>query len=216
VRVSRADVTAPKESEEDTLLRKFALVAAAFMLLFATLAHAQQVDVAVGLATLGSSSPASGGLNFQQPAEKGGSHINLSVDIVGFGHRRLGLSAETSFRLREASYAGYETYRPILTDVNAFFQPRLSKKLGLDLMAGVGVASNRFNLTSSCNLPGCINYTSSYHFMEDFGGGIRYYVWHNLFVRPEIRYYHIQNNVEFHSDNLVRVGASIGFTLGRD
>ncbi|HWY22159.1 MAG TPA: outer membrane beta-barrel protein [Candidatus Acidoferrum sp.] len=195
---------------------KFALTATACIVLFATLTHAQQVDVAVGLGTIVSSSPASGGLNFQQPAEKGGSYITVSGDLVGFGHRRLGLSLETSFRKRQANYAGYETYRPILTDVNAFFQPRLSKKLGLDLMAGVGVASNRFNLTSSCNIPGCINYTSSNHFMEDFGGGVRYYVWRHVFVRPEARYYHIQNNVEFHSNSVVRVGASIGYTIGPD
>ena len=168
----------------------------------------------MGLSTVESSSPAIGGLNFQQPAEKGGSYINLSGDLVGFGHRRLGLSAETSFRSREANYAGYEKYRPILTDLNIFFQPRLSKKLGLDLMAGVGVASTRFNLPASCNLPGCINYTSSNHFMEDFGGGVRYYVWRHVFVRPEIRYYHIQNNAEFHSNNVVRIGASIGYTIG--
>jgi hypothetical protein len=52
--------------------------------------------------------------------------------------------------------------------------------------------------------------------MEDLGGGIRYYVWHHLFVRPEIHYYHIQNNVEFNTDNLFRVGASIGYTIGPD
>ena len=90
-----------------------------------------------------------------------------------------------------------KTYRPILTDVNAFFQPKLSKKLGLDFMAGIGIASNRFNLLGSCSIPGCVNYTSSNHFMEDLGVGVRYRFWHRLphiFVRPEAHYYHIQNN----------------------
>jgi hypothetical protein len=55
--------------------------------------------------------------------------------------------------------------------------------------------------------------------MEDLGGGVRYYVWHrlpNVYVRPEVHYYHIQNNVEFNSSNLFRVGASIGYTFGSE
>ena len=82
-------------------------------------------------------------------------------------------------------------------------------------MAGVGVASNRFTLLASCNIPGCTNYTGSNHFMEDLGFGVRYRFWHRLphvFVRPEAHYYHIQNNFEFNSSNVFRVGASIGYS----
>jgi hypothetical protein len=197
-------------------LGKFALTATACIVLLATLVHAQQIDVAVGGGTVMSSSPASGGLNFQQPGEKGGTYINVSGDLVGSGHRRLGVNVETAWRIHPANYDGYETYRPILTDFNALFQPRLGKKVGLDLMAGIGIASTRFNLSVSCNIPGCINYTSSNHFMEDLSGGVHYYVWRHVFVRPELHYYHIQNNVAFHSNNVVRVGASIGYTLGPD
>jgi opacity protein-like surface antigen len=202
-------------------LRKFALlVSACTVLLFSSLASAQQVDVMVGGGTLMSSSPNSDSVNFVPPTEKGGTYVGISGDYVGFKKRHLGLNAETAWRYHQANYPGNsETYRPILTDVNALFQPRVGKKLSLDLFAGVGVASTRFNLLASCNIPGCINYTSSNHFMEDLGGGIRYYVWHRLphvFVRPEVHYYHIQNNVEFHSPNVFRVGASIGYTIGAD
>jgi hypothetical protein len=196
-------------------LKKFALLASACsLLLFSTLSSGQQFDLAAGASTLMSSTPPVGILNFQPPSEKGGAYVNVSADFVGFRHKRLGLNIETAFRIHQADYAGYEKFRPILTDVNALFQPRLSDKLGLDLFAGVGIASNRFNLPTSCNIPGCINYTSSNHFMEHLGGGIRYYVWRQIFVRPEIHYYHIHNNVEFHSDNVFRVGASVGYTFG--
>ncbi len=30
--------------------------------------------------------------------------------------------------------------------------------------------------------------------MGDFGGGIRAYIWHNVFIRPEVRVYLINNN----------------------
>ena len=70
-------------------------------------------------------------------------------------------------------------------------------------------------------LSGCINYTSNNHFMEDLGGGIRYYVWHHFFVRPEVHYYHIQSTATqrqrwFNTNNVLRVGASIGYTIGAD
>ena len=196
-------------------MRKFALLAfASSVLLFSSLSFGQQFDVAVGISTLMTSTPSLGTVNFQPPAEKGGGYVSVSADFVGFRQKHLGLNVETAFRIHQTNYATYETFRPILTDVNVLFQPRLTDKLGLDLFAGVGIASNRFNLTNSCNIPGCINYTSSNHFMEDLGGGIHYYAWRHIFVRPEIHYYHIQNNVEFHSNNVFRVGASVGYTFG--
>jgi len=156
-------------------------------------------------------------VGFVPPNEKGGTYVGLGGDFIAFPHR-LGLNFETAWRHNQASYYGYENYRPFFSDVNVLFQPKLSKRFGLDIFAGVGIATNRFDLLSSCNSPGCINYTSSNHFMEDIGGGLRYRVWHRLprvFVRPEVHYYHIQNNVEFNSDSVFRVGASVGYTFNK-
>jgi hypothetical protein len=199
-------------------LRKFALLASVCaVLLFANFASAQQEDILVGGSILESLASPSDVVSFQPLTEKGGIYPSLGVDVVAFKHR-LGLNVETSWRYHQASYYGYENYRPILTDVNALFQPKLTKKIGLDLFAGVGIASNRFDLLGSCGSPGCINYASSNHFMEDLGGGLRYYVWHRLphiFVRPEGHYYHIQNNLGFNSNNVFRVGVSVGYTIGK-
>ena len=213
---------------EETVLRTFALVASACVIFFATLARAQeQVDIAVSGATLLSPAPNNDIANFQQPPEKAGIYPGVSVDILGYKqHRHLGLNFETSWRYHKANYPfNGETYRPIFSDVNLLFQPKLKYRggrFGLDLQAGIGIASTRFFLPNSAfcsdSASGCINYTSSNHFMEDMGLGIRYYVWHRLphiFVRPEIRYYHIQNNLEFSSDNVFKVGASLGYTFGR-
>jgi opacity protein-like surface antigen len=197
-------------------LRKFALLTSACaVLLFANFASAQQqLDFMLGGGTLMSSTPPTDVASFQRPAEKAGTYVSISGDVVGL-KRRIGLNIESSWRYRQAAYEGYETYRPILTDVNALFQPKLGKKVGLDLFAGIGIASNRFTILGSCSIPGgCVNYTSSNHFMEDLGGGIRYRVWRHFFVRPEVHYYRIQKNVEFNSDSVFRVGASIGYTFG--
>jgi hypothetical protein len=47
------------------------------------------------------------------------------------------------------------------------------------------------------------------------GFGIRYSLWRNFFIRPEANYYRIFNNT-FHSDNVVRLGASVGYTFHTD
>jgi opacity protein-like surface antigen len=195
-------------------LRKLALFAPVFaFLLFTHFASAQQIDAFLGGGTLLSSTNASSGL----PAEKGGLYINLGGDVVF--HKSFGVNVETAWRATQGVYlSGVENYRPILTDFNLLYQPHLGKKAGLDLMAGIGAGSTRFYQPGpSCS--GCINYVSTDHFMEHLGGGIRFYVWHHVFVRPEIHYYHIQNNNTaidngFSSNNVFRVGASIGYTFG--
>jgi hypothetical protein len=199
-------------------LRKFALFVSTSSVLLITFARAQQIDIAAGASTLLSPSTVSDAIKFQQPAEKSGAYINLSGDFVR-PKSRLGLQIEASWRNRRAIYPyNGETYRPFLSALNILYQPHVATKIGLDLMGGVGIASTRFYGldANSCSNPiiGCVNYTGSNHFMEDLGAGIRYYFWHNIFFRPEIHYYHIQNNVEFNSNNVFRVGASIGHTFG--
>ena len=192
----------------------------AFLLLaqsaFAQFSSDQQGDFFIGGGTLLSSSSSSNGSGL--PDEKGGTYLNIGGDAVFFRHR-LGINVETAWRATQASYvADVENYRPILTDFNLLYQPRLGKKIGLDLMGGIGAGATRYYAPGpSCS--GCANYVSTDHFMEHLGGGIRYYVWHHVFVRPEIHYYHIQNNNTvidngFSSNNVFRVGASVGYTLG--
>jgi hypothetical protein len=122
-----------------------------------------------------------------------------------------------AWRGSQGNYAGIGLpYRPILYDFNADYQPRLSKKVGADLFAGIGWQSTRFYSGNyTCSYFSCINYVSSNHFLIDAGAGIRYYFWGHVFVRPEIRYYNIHNNTaDFTSGNVFRAGGSIGYTIG--
>lgn len=208
-------------------MKKLALFAPVFAFLFFTQfasaqwASDQQVDFFVGGGTLlssGSSNLTSNSSGL--PAEKGGLYINLGGDAI-FLRPRLGINIETTWRGTQGVYVpSLLNYRPILTDFNLLWQPKLGKKVGLDLMAGIGPAATRYYEPGPSE-PGTYNYVSSDHFMEHLGGGIRYYPWHHIFIRPEVHYYHIQNNnlvssyeFNFNSDNVIRVGASIGFTLG--
>jgi hypothetical protein len=197
-------------------LRKTALLAVMSGFIFLTcLAQAQQGDAMFGGGTLVSSGScdASTGLC----PEKGGFYANLGADVIF--HKRLGFGFDADWRGGQGQYGGQggQPYRPILFDFNGVWQPRISKKVGADLMGGIGWQTTRFYLPYCTNGFTCNNYTSSNHFLVDIGGGIRYYVWGHVFLRPEARFYHILNNTDvFSSGNVVRVGASIGYTIGPD
>jgi len=199
-------------------LRKTALLAVMSGFIFLTcLAQAQQGDAMFGGGTLVSSGScdASTGLC----PEKGGFYANLGADVIF--HKRLGFGFDADWRGGQGQYGGQggQPYRPILFDFNGVWQPRISKKVGADLMGGIGWQSTRFyayNNSFSCYaLNSC--YSSSNHFLVDVGAGLRYYFLGHLFIRPEAHYYNILNNTDvFSSGNVIRVGASIGYTIGPD
>ena len=195
-------------------MRKFAFLAVVFSFLALTnLASAQQADAMLGFGTLMSSGSCDATLGVCP--EKGGLYTNISADVIF--HRRVGIAFDSTWRASQGAYggAGGQPFRPILFDFNADYQPRLGKKVGLDLMGGIGWQTTRFYLPYCTNAFTCNNYTSSNHFLVDVGAGLRYYVWGNFFVRPEARFYKINNNtVDFTSGNIVHVGASIGYTIG--
>jgi hypothetical protein len=84
------------------------------------------------------------------------------------------------------------------------------------LLAGIGGEDIRFYTPYlNCGyVTGCTNYLSSNHFLGDFGGGIRAYFWRDAFVRPEVRLYLINNNVEFSSGVATRYSISLGYSFG--
>jgi hypothetical protein len=200
-------------------LRKTALLAVICGFIFlASLSQGQQADAMLGFGTIMSSGSTACGANSCVIPEKGGLYPTISADVIF--HKRVGFNFEASWRARQGNYAGLGIpFRPILFDFNGVYQPHLSKKAGVDLMGGIGWQSTRFygyQPTSNCVFFGAC-YTSSNHFLVDVGGGIRYYVRGHIFVRPEAHFYHIVNNTsDFSSNNLVRVGASIGYTIGPD
>ena len=202
-------------------MRKLALLAVVSGFFFlACFAQAQQGDAMFGGGTIlsagASSCPITGGSCFIP--EKGGFYPSISGDVIF--HKRIGFAFETAWRGGQGDYAGLGVpYRPIIFAFNGDYQPKLSKKVGLDLLGGIGWQSTRFygyTNTSSCVYFGAC-YNSSNHFLVDVGGGLRYYFWGHVFIRPEAHYYHIVNNtVDFSNNDVIRVGASIGYTIGPD
>lgn len=201
-------------------MRKFACFATVLSVFaLARLASAQQADAMIGFGTLLSPSAKACYIdpNTGNPycPERGGLYTNISADVIF--HKRTGIGFDATWR-KLGDFGGLgQAYRPILFDFNGVYQPRLSKKVGADLFGGIGWQTTRFysyQPTYSCYVYAQC-YTSTNHFLVDLGAGVRYYAWGNLFVRPEVRFYHILNNGDvFTSGNVIRVGASIGYTIG--
>jgi len=180
--------------------------------LFASTAQAQQFDAAFGVGTITSSAATiKNGLYF--PSDNGGAYPAFSADFLL--RHRIGIEGELAWRASQALYGGSQPYRPLFYSFNAIWAPRLTKNLSAELLAGIGGEDVRFYGLVNCNnFFGCTTYSSSNHFMGDFGGGIRAYIWHNVFVRPEVRVYLINNNAEFSSNTVVRYGGSLGYSFG--
>ena len=176
-------------------------------------AHAQQLDAALGFGTMTAPS------NFVPLAQdnivsqRGGLFPSISGDVLFMHHHQLGVQGEVAWRASQGLYAGQLPYRPILFDFNGIWAPRLGKKAQGELMAGFGGETLRFYGQINCTFVGCTNYVSSEHLTGHIGAGIRLYVWHNVFIRPEAHYYAIHNNNEFPSSNANRFAVSIGYSL---
>jgi len=179
---------------------------------FATFAHSQQFDFAVGGGSLFSTSNITASQNYPLPAEKGGVYPSVSIERVFKNH--YGYSAEFAFRYDQGFYNSFQKFRPVIYDVNAVYESRLAKKFNGEFAAGLG-GQNTFFYGSCAS--GCPTHLNSNRFLLHAGFGLRYSLFHRLFVRPEANYYRIINNaVDFHSDNVLRLGASIGYTFPRD
>ncbi len=194
-------------------MKKLTVVVLAFAsCLLASSAYAQQFDAAFGVSTISSSSGTiTNGLFF--PSDRGGAYPGFSADLLL--RHRLGFEGDLSWRASQNLYGGSQPYRPVFYSFNAIWAPKLGKNFTAELLAGVGGEDLRFYGYTNCNnFFGCTTYSSSNHFMGDFGGGIRAYIWHNVFIRPEVRLYLINNNVEFSSNTVVRYGGSLGYSFG--
>jgi hypothetical protein len=199
-------------------LRKFAfLISVCVLFVSAELAHAQQFDVAVGGNTLISTKNTTASQTYLAPPEKAGTYPSVSIDRIFKNH--FGYSAEFAFRYHYALYNYYQQFRPVIYDVNGLYSTHVAKRTTANFMAGVGGQTVLFySPYGSClYTTGCSTHLDTNHFLAHLGAGVQYRLWRNFFVRPEAHYYRIFNNTnEFHSDNVLRVGASIGYTFHRD
>ncbi len=175
-------------------------------------AHGQQLDAAFGVSGLTATPASSAGANNFPQTMGGGAFAGFSADYLLRHH--FGVGFETAWRAKRNTYFGVQPFRPILYDFNGVYAPPLGKHASLELQGGIGVSSTRFYQPFiTCNLVSCTNFATANHFLGHVGGGIRFYIWHNVFLRPEAHYYAIHNNVEFAGSRVTRFGMSLGYSL---
>jgi hypothetical protein len=192
-------------------------------LLFAVPAVAQyygeqpQGDVGFGVGTVVAPSSASASGNHAPQTIGGGAYLSVSGDYLFWRH--LGIEGEVAWRASENLYGGFQPFRPIFYSFNAIYAPPLGKHAQLELLGGLGGLSTRFYVPIYTCDPftfQCTNYFSTNHFMGDVGAGLRLYISHGFFVRPEFREYFINNNVEFSSGHATRAGVTLGYSFGHE
>ena len=137
--------------------------------------------------------------------------------IQHLNERNLGIEIEGTFRYHKAVYNNFQLFRPFLYDANLVYSRRLAAKTHGDFMGGAGAETLVFYEYGTCGLTGggCSVHLNSTHFLLHGGFGVRYYAWKSIFIRPEVHYYFIPNNYQFHSDNVFRLAASVGWTFGK-
>lgn len=186
-----------------------------FAFFFQSVLQAQQLDAAFGVGTLTAPSASSASGDHSAVSMTGGAYPAVSVDVL-LKHN-FGVGGEVAWRASRNNYilpASNQPYRPLLYDFNAIYAPKLSKHLTAEVMGGIGWESIRFyEPFTTCGTFSCTDFFSSNHFLGHFGGGLRYYVWGHVFVRPEAHLYLVNNNMEFSSARAARFGVSIGYTF---
>jgi hypothetical protein len=196
-------------------LKKLSLIAIAIVCLSgANQALAQGFDVAFGFGTVHS---AAGEFNsttgLYYPSLRGGLYPGFSADFLLF--KSFGIEGDLFWRASQGAY-GLQPYRPIFWNFNGIWVPKINKHFSGEFLAGIGAEDLRFyGIVNYSPFSGYTNYASSVHFQGDVGAGLRAYFWHGAFIRPEVRFYLINNNNEFSSDFVLRYGGSIGYSFGR-
>jgi len=190
-------------------------------LLFTVAAEAQEFHGAFGFGGIKAPGMSTNSVGIPFPSISGGLYPSFSGIFILKHH--LGFGGQVSWRARQAlyqqpSFGGLNgfvgPYRPIFYNFDAVYGRKFGKKLGADVMAGIGGLDLRFYTpVFNCGFTGCTNYVSSNHFAGHFGADVRYYFWGNAFIRPEAHYYVVRNNVEFNGANVARFAVSIGYSF---
>jgi len=191
----------------------FALIATVALAAFSNPAQAQRLDFAFGVSNVVAPGTSAATTSDHNPVSlSGGAYPGFSGNVL-FLHNA-GVGAEIFWRASQADYAGQGFgFRPLFWNVNAIYSPKIGPHAYLELVGGIGALSTRYYTGTTCGIYSCSNYQSLNHFDADFGGGIKLYLSRGFFIRPEARWYIINNNREFSSNHAGRAGISIGYTF---
>ena len=110
-------------------------------------------------------------------------------------------------------------YRQSFYDVNGIYAPINNKKYQVQILGGIGGARTAFSYSASSCIAGatvCSTQSqalgNSTHFGIHAGVALQYFVWNNIFVKPEFDYHYVPNLTnQFGSDSVVGVTMNVGY-----
>ncbi len=206
-----------KRTVQVVVLLSFACAALAT---FSKVVQAQKIDIAFGISTTEAPGVNSANSNHSPVSLTGGTYPGFSGDFL-FYHN-VGVGGEVFWRGSQTpcpdiicGIGSGIKFRPVFYDFNAVYAPKLASRVYAELVGGIGAMDTHY---SACTLTGisCGGsqlISSSNHFDVDVGGGLKFYLTKGFFIRPEARYYWINNNLDFSANHATRFGASIGYTF---
>ncbi|MGA9528617.1 MAG: hypothetical protein WBS24_10920 [Terriglobales bacterium] len=183
------------------------------------LAQAQKIDIAFGISTISAPSANSANGNHNAASLDGGAYPGFSGDVL-FLHN-FGIGAEVFWKGSQGTYPAdiYGSglnYRPVFYNFNAVYSAKVAPHIAFEAVGGIGAMDTHYSVctfTGASSCGGSQLISSSNHFDVDLGGGLKLYARGGFFVRPEARYYWINNNTDFSSNHATRYGVSIGYTF---
>ena len=156
---------------------------------------------------------------------------SLSGFFLGFGGdailwKNFGIGGEVSVQPAKSQFItsayGPLDYRQTFYDFNGIYEPVHSKRVALELQAGVGGAKSGFSITSSnCVGSACVSQSqpvvNSNHFQVHAGVGVSLFVTEHIFIRPQFDIHFVPNlNAQpGFGSNLVTAGMVwVGYNFG--
>jgi len=215
-RSNPASLSPATPGRRKTLNRSALVILTCVICLSVSSACAQQFDAAFGISGLKAPSASEPQIGFHHAPQSvgGGVFPVFSADFLF--KKQFGFGGEVFWRATRNLYQAFganQPFRPVFYDFNAVWAPRLGKRAAAQVEGGIGSQSARFYQPFvTCNFVSCTNFVSSNHLLGHVGGGVKLYVWHSVFLRPEAHFYFVHNNLEFSGLNATRLGVSVGYT----
>lgn len=206
-----------------------------FLLATSSALHAQDaVDISVGFGT-NHAPAASGGLdnanstlnafgscavgtsdpNCQALSAMSGLFMRVGGDFMFTEH--FGAGFGTSFQPARQDYGPFQ-YRQTFLDVDGIYSPKSTKKWATQIIGGIGSARTSFSYTQTgcAGTAVCSTQTSavgsSSNFAVHAGAAIQFFVWGNVFIKPEFSYHYVPNLTnQFGSSSVAGAFVSIGY-----
>ena len=176
------------------------------------------IDNASSPNAYGSCTPGTGDTYCQTNPSLSGFFLGIAGDVML--HKSFGIGAEVNVQPAKSNYGPLQ-YRESFYDFNGIYSPVNTKRVSLQLQAGIGAARTSFSINQS----GCVGTAvctnenepvgNSTHFQVHAGIGVSLFVTDHIFIRPQFDIHYVPSLTDQFKSNFVPAGTVwIGYNFG--